>query len=292
MTELGARDLAELDAAIDRALASGDQTTLDVLGYGEITSVVAWRGWACKRLPLFRDRDAIDTYRAVFDAYVGALRHHDVIPVDTVLREHARDDGMVSVFCVQPALPAAALAPAALADADAATAERQLGDIIHRIFECVCPAVGLDGQLSNWAWLDGELRYLDLTTPLLRDPTGASLLDTDLFLASLPWALRGAIKRFALPGILDRYHDPRQVAMDLTANLLKERLEKFAPLAIDLANRRLHNDPIHLSDVRRYYRSDARFWAGLQLLRRADRGWQRRVRRRVYPFLLPGRIQR
>ena len=30
----------------------------------------------------------------------------------------------------------------------------------------------------------------------------------------------------------------------------------------------------------------------LQRLRRLDRAWQRRVRRRVYPFLLPGRIER
>jgi hypothetical protein len=30
----------------------------------------------------------------------------------------------------------------------------------------------------------------------------------------------------------------------------------------------------------------------LQRLRRADRWWQRTVRRRPYPFLLPGRIDR
>ena len=39
-------------------------------------------------------------------------------------------------------------------------------------------------------------------------------------------------------------------------------------------------------------RADARMWALLQRLRRADRWWQRRVRRRQYPFLLPGEVQR
>jgi hypothetical protein len=43
--------------------------------------------------------------------------------------------------------------------------------------------------------------------------------------------------------------------------------------------------------VRRYYRSDARLWAGLLLLRRLDRRWRRLTGRR-YPFLLPGRIER
>ena len=50
--------------------------------------------------------------------------------------------------------------------------------------------------------------------------------------------------------------------------------------------------PITLSEVRRYYRGDARTWAQLLRLRRADRFWQRKVRRRAYPFLLPGRIER
>ena len=44
--------------------------------------------------------------------------------------------------------------------------------------------------------------------------------------------------------------------------------------------------------MRRVYASDARLWEVLLRLRRLDRAWQRRVRRREYPFLLPGRIDR
>ena len=36
----------------------------------------------------------------------------------------------------------------------------------------------------------------------------------------------------------------------------------------------------------RYFRSDRRLWLLMQRLRRADRTWQRQVRRRPYPFLL------
>ena len=46
------------------------------------------------------------------------------------------------------------------------------------------------------------------------------------------------------------------------------------------------------AEVRRYYREDAAMWALLQRLRRIDRAWQRRVRRRQYPFLLPGKVER
>jgi hypothetical protein len=44
--------------------------------------------------------------------------------------------------------------------------------------------------------------------------------------------------------------------------------------------------------VRRDYRSDARMWSLMQSVRRADRWWQRRVRRRQYGFLLPEGIER
>jgi hypothetical protein len=47
-----------------------------------------------------------------------------------------------------------------------------------------------------------------------------------------------------------------------------------------------------VADVRRYYRSDARLWALLLRIRTLDRSWQRRVRRRPYPFLLPREIER
>ena len=50
--------------------------------------------------------------------------------------------------------------------------------------------------------------------------------------------------------------------------------------------------PLTVEQVRADYRSDARTWALLQSVRRADRAWQHRVRRRTYPFLLPARIDR
>jgi hypothetical protein len=60
---------------------------------------------------------------------------------------------------------------------------------------------------------------------------------------------------------------------------------------IEMANH--HVTPvIDRDEVVRWYRSDARTWEALLRLRRTDRWWQRHVRRRPYPFLLPGRIER
>jgi hypothetical protein len=60
---------------------------------------------------------------------------------------------------------------------------------------------------------------------------------------------------------------------------------------IEAVNRTVEAE-ITEDEVRRYYRSDARLWELMLRLRRADRWWQRRIRRRTYPFLLPGHIER
>jgi hypothetical protein len=61
--------------------------------------------------------------------------------------------------------------------------------------------------------------------------------------------------------------------------------------AIGIANE-VVDEAITLEEVDLYYKKDQRLWAVLQWLRRADRWWQLRVRRRPYPVLLPGRIDR
>jgi len=110
-------------------------------------------------------------------------------------------------------------------------------------------------------------------------------------LASLPWALRGVVRRFMLSGILATYYDARSVLLDAAANLHKERLLPLLPRFLGEINARV-SPSIDEDEVTRYYRNDARTWTLLQRLRRLDRGWQLHVRRRSYPFLLPGRIAR
>ncbi|RMH43621.1 MAG: hypothetical protein D6689_04555 [Deltaproteobacteria bacterium] len=312
--------LDELDRAIDRALDTGDESQLDVLGYGEISSVVRWRGRAYKRLPPFPDADRAGRYGALVDRYVRALAARGVAVVDTHVDALARADGSISVYVHQPVLPADAIGPRALARWDAAVAADRFAAIVDAVCAVVGPApagepdgpaarrrggdapgraaeaspigaLGLDAQLSNWAWIDGRWHYLDVTTPLVRGADGRDELDTDLFVASLPWLLRAPVRRWLLGGILDRYYDPRQVAVDLLANLHKERLAGRLPSLIEVVNARV-SPPVDEAEVARYYRADARLWAWLLRLRRLDRAWQRRVRRRRYPFLLPGPIER
>ncbi len=288
-------DLGKLEAAIDRALATGDASHLEVVGYGEITLVVRWtvdgRQVACKRLPGLAGDAAFSVYRSCVTSYIARLAERGVVVPETTVEAVPRRDGSVTAYCVQAVLATTSLLPNRLQGAGQGEVRAVVAALVERIAGCIDSRLGLDAQLSNWAWVDGGLRYLDISTPFERDDRRRESFDVELHLASVPWALRGAVRRFALGAILDKYYDRRGALLDLAGNLHKERLAQLLPALLEAA-KRVVEPPITAEEAERYYRDDARMWELLQRLRRADRWWQRSVRRRPYPFLLPGSIER
>lgn len=292
---LARQDLVALDAAVTRAFSTGDASGLEVLGYGEISAVVAWasegRCWACKRLPPFPGRADADRYSALFEEYLATLQARGVTVVPSTLQRLDREDGKVVIYCVQPLLPAAQLAVRILERSNAAEARALFEAVLGRIVAVVSPQVGIDGQLSNWLVTGDDVAMLDVTTPLLKDAAGRNRLDMELFLAAVPAPVRPLFRRYVVPSVVDKYHDPRGVTLDLVANLIKEGLESHIGPFLEIANRRL-SQPIEAAEVRRYYAGDARVWTAWQALRRADRFVRLRLLGQPYPFLLPGRIER
>lgn len=287
-------ELVALEGRVEQALERCDPTGLRVLGYGEISLVLGVPdtepAWAAKRLPPFPDDAGADRFVAVLDEYLAVLADRGLDVVETTVERIARPDGRVVLYCVQPVLPAATLAPTIARAGDEDLTRHLIRSIVVTVRDVVDERVGLDAQLSNWALVDGRLRYFDVTTPLLRDDRHQALLDVSIFLASMPWVMRAAVGRFVVPGIIARYHDPRTVLLDLAANLHKERLEHWIPTVIEEAG--FLRPPLTEEEIRKDYSSDARLWEILQRIRRTDRWWQRRVRRRPYPFLLPDPIER
>ncbi|MCA9519964.1 MAG: hypothetical protein KC609_03285 [Myxococcales bacterium] len=287
-------ELSELERRVALALR-GDDSEITVLGYGEISLVLGWPAEApqiaCKRLPPFRSLPLLERYRHVLSSYIERLEESGIHVAESELHHLRRDDGTLVGYIVQRVLPRETLGPALLRGRDPGEGHPLIEAIVDAAASVVSERVGLDAQLSNWAFVDGEARYLDVTTPMLMGDDNRPLVDPDLFLAAFPWLIRGPIKRFVLPSILERYHALRTVLLDLCANLVKERLTGWMPTVIDAANKRL-DESITPEEADRDYRSDARMWEVMLRLRRLDRAWQRHVRRRVYPFLLPGHVQR
>lgn len=292
--ELRDDDLAALEELVGEALASGDEERLPVLGYGEISLVLAWPAetprFACKRMPAFGARAAFEAYRRTIEDYVERLAAAGINVAPTSTRAVEQADGSVVAYLVQPILAAESLAPALLHRADPAVGHPLVTAIADAAAAAVSPEAGIDAQLANWAWEDGRLTYIDVSTPMLWDERGTLLLDLDPLAQAYPAILRPPLRHLVAPKILDGYRNLRGVYQDLTGNLIKERLEQWLVPFLDAVNRHL-DDPLTEDGVRRYYRSDARLWALLLRLRRLDRAWRLRTGR-IYPFLLPGPIER
>lgn len=282
-----------LEQVVQATLRGNGAVGLDVLGYGEISCVVSWRGFAYKRLPPFSDRARAESYRACFDRYLGLLRACGIDTVDSSLVLLGSIDGRGTpgtcvAYCAQPVIAPALLLPAVLRRASLRESDAMFERILDHIESCLDGCTGLDAQVSNWATDEnGRLRYLDVTTPLFRDD-GREALDTDVFVAALPMLVRGLVRRFMLGGILNKYYERRLSVLDVLGNLYNERLERLIPSWCERANQRL-DPPIEEREVRRYHRADARTWALVHKLLSFERFWTRTVRRRVYPVLLPDR---
>jgi hypothetical protein len=285
-------DLIALEQAVQATLRGSGTAGLDVLGYGEISCVVSWRGFACKRLPLFGERARAESYRACFDRYLGLLRARGIATVDSSLVLVDSAAGACVAYCAQPVIAPALLLPAVLGRASPGESDAIFERILDHIESCLDGRTGLDAQVSNWATdEDGRLRYLDVTTPLFRDDGGREALDTDVFIAGLPRLVRGLVRRFLLGSILGTYYERRLTVLDVLGNLYNERLERLIPSWRERANRRL-DQPLDEREVRRYHRADALTWALVHKLVSFERFWTRTVRRRVYPMLLPDRRAR
>ena len=294
-SELADEELRQLDTQVEAALSAGDENALPTLGYGEISLVLAWPSGsptvACKRLPVFPSRGRFDSYQQTLDAYLGALRAAGIRVVETEMRAVPRRDGTVVGYVVQPILPAETLAPALLARSDTDTGHPLVAAVVEAAARTVTPRVGLDAQLDNWAWDEQGLIYFDVSTPMMWTQDGQPMLDLGPLSAAFPWLVRAPLRRFVAPGILDTYRDLPGVYLDLCGNLIKQRLEAWLPAFLAEVGSHLAEPPTD-SEVRRYYRRDARLWELLLRIRRLDRAWQRRVRRRPYPFLLPKDTER
>ena len=280
-------DLDAADAAVDAAIHAGDAGPLRVLGYGEITLTLGWPSeepeLALKRLPVFRSQVQLDAYEALLRHYLGELERRGVNVVETNL---VRTGGSPPhAYLVQPLVPEADLLDRVLESARPDRGEALLRTLADTVARAVDSSVGLDAQVANWAVSGDQLADLDVSTPLMRSPAGEDLLDVSLFLSIYPAALHVPLRRVA-HDVMGDFHNPRQVLVDVASNLVKERLDRWLPAMLAAANRHV-SPPITQAEVSAYFRRDRRLWLLMQRLRRADRAWQRRVRRRAYPFLLP-----
>ena len=173
-------ELRALEDEVTAALASQDTDRLPLLGHGEISLVLGWPpgdapGWRAsgsrpsgrRRVRALRDGRGPLHRRA-------AGRRRPVVETD--LHHLVRPDG--GWWASTSSRRCRAVRSGRRSSA---TVTRSVGHPSWRPsptrWSGTAPRLGVDAQLSNWAWLDGEPWQLDLTTPFLLDERGGPEFD-------------------------------------------------------------------------------------------------------------------
>lgn len=279
-----------------------------LIGFGEISAIFQIGDrteTAYKRLPLFADHRSAQSYIGKYTEYCELLCRAGLnLPPDKAIVISVPRRPVV-LYIAQKQLPAGRFAHRLIHRLSARDIQELFENIIAEIAkiwshnQAAAPEreLALDGQLSNWVWMESEsgkpLFYIDTSTPLFRK-NGLEQMEPELFLKSAPSFLRWIIRLFFLKDVMNRYYDQRQVYIDLAANLYKEQRPDLIEPILGLINRDLPdgNETISLKEVEKYYREDKLIWTLFLAFRRIDRWLTTRILRRRYEFILPGKIRR
>ena len=96
----------------------------------------------------------------------------------------------------------------------------------------------------------GELTLLDVGTPFLWDSADVLEFDMDPFLVMIPAVFRSLVKR-DMSKVVDRWRERRRVAIDVVANLYRERLDGWVDPMIVALNRTIEPDEHTVHTLRR-----------------------------------------
>jgi len=300
--------LTRFEEGLDPRHIEASTVPAKLLGYGEISAIFQIddnNTVACKRLPLFSDRPSAERYEAQYHEYCGFLSEAGLNLPESTTQIIQVPGHPVVLYITQTRFPADKIAHKAMQTLDLSAFERLIERIVLEIRKVWAfnasrnpfLEIAVDGQISNWVLMDkngdGSLSYIDTSTPLYRKD-GVEQLDPRLFLRAAPGFLRKLLEWLFVEDVVTRYYDPRQVCIDLAANLYKEQRPDLIPSAVDTINRNLPAgmEPLTEKDVKRYYRTDRIIWSSFLTLRRIDRWVKRTILRKRYEFILPGRIKR
>jgi len=306
--------LSDFENGLNPAFPEKSRIVPTILGYGEISTAFCIEQMpdiALKRMPPFADIESAGNYGRIVETYCRRLREDcgvRVVPHSTCTVKNRF--GEYIVYVAQPRLNTDALGNTKLKRQSAGHMTAMVSAAAARILAVggknrndAAVSLGIDGQLSNWHFAAEnppfeEPRFFDITTPMLRI-NGVELLDAEIFLKSTPAPLVWLVRWQFLREVLDRYHDTRQVLIDLAANFYKEGRAEMIDNAIAVINAEVARHPLDppvapltRMEVDRYYKNDAFIWTLFLKLRRADRFIQTRLLRRRYNFILPGKIER
>lgn len=302
--------LAAFEKQLDPARPEGGRFGCRVIGYGEVSAVLALDALpdcVLKRIAGFATDDEARRYAGTVRRYVDELGGRGVEVVPTEI-EIVTGPSRV-VYLVQPRMPEDALGHVRLRRADGDELRECIAQVLDRVVALLrtnrerreVPEVAVDSQLSNWAFEPGAAspRLVDVGSPLFR-VDGRVQAEGETLYRAFPGPLRWWLRRSqAIERYFNDYFDLRLVILDLIGNFIKEGAAARVPEGVSAANAWLAGQPeadavgpIQAAAVQRYYERDAGTLELSLRVRRATRFVNTRLLRRRYAFILPGPVKR
>jgi hypothetical protein len=283
-----APDLVAIEALIRRAIDERRPDLLSIIGHGEVSIAIRWAtgdiDCVVKRVPPFPNRIAADQYTELIREYLADLGRIGVRCVSTDLYSLDREDGTTVVYHCQPLLNSERLADHVLRQQEPSASHPLLVAVLDDIVRVHSAGLPIDGQFANWYWLDGEPWQLDFSTPFLQDEKGDIRFDVTGFTLEYPAPVRSIVYK-ELMKIIANYRDIVWTLEDLMNQLVREGLDSWCEPFAEAALAR-HELVISPTLARERSAADAKFWPNLLRLKRLQRAWMQRTRRR-YDSLLP-----
>jgi len=292
-------NLTSIEQILSKGRFEKNNQDVKIIGFGEISTILQFYQqprWVVKRMPIFDTTDQAKKYCETYLQYNQLLEQAGInIPSH---KEYVVGENPVTLYLLQDAFLSEQIVNNTLIN----TAKEQQKEIMHlvvkeidKVFQYNQTAesdyqLSCDGQASNWAIADGEIFYVDTSTPLFKI-NNIEQLEYELLLKSTPTFLRGIIRYFFIEEVMERYYQQRLVYTDLIANLEKEQLAALIPDAVEIVNSYL-NRPLSVKEIRQYYRQDKLIWQMFLVFRKFDRWLHRHLWRKPYQYLLPEKVQR
>lgn len=282
------RDLLRLEQDVQQALAGGDRSSLRIIGYGEVSVALGYPSdepaVVCKRTPPMTDRQ-FRNYQQLVERYVAGLDARGVQVAETQVRSVVRKDDDIIGYLVQPLVDSETLGEKVL--------ERSEPDADHPFLVALAATIALaddrlslDAQVTNWSWHNDSLLLLDVGTPFMWDQNGALIWDMTPIAKMGPALFRSYMIK-DITKVITRWQSPRGVAVDVVANLYREKLEDWIPATLEAMNRMLGTaNAITAEEGHAMYLEDAKTFPLLKKMQIVERAWQTKVRRRGYDFFV------
>ncbi len=279
-------ELEALEQVVVAALESRDDSTLNVLGYGEVSVALGWPieepTFVCKRTPPFT-RTQFAEYQGLIEEYVAGVQASGLAVVDTKVVPISRGDDVIS-YLVQPKLASTSLGDNVLQSAEP-DPEHPFLEALAGALDVVSPTLSIDAQVTNFSWDGSRLTLIDVGTPFMWDETGELRFEMKPFARMLPAPTRLLATR-ELTKLVTRWNDPRRVAVDVVANLYRANLPEWVDATVTAMNGALGRDSISAKEARELFEEDLKIWPFLKKLQAAERWWQTTVRRQPYDWFI------